>query len=95
MQTNINRSIHAGLVQEIKAIIHGEREVKVMAVGRGSNCVSHELARIAPTCVKTAVWLRSGPEKVVNLCALDHLDPPWLMKALSNRQKNIVVWCSG
>lgn len=37
----------------------------------GINSISHELARIGQVDIKTAVWLGSGPEGVVNLCELD------------------------
>ncbi|XBH66185.1 hypothetical protein VPH35_119636 [Triticum aestivum] len=75
MHKSTDRSKNAGLVHEIKASIYGGREVKVRAIRRESNQVSNELARIGRACVKTAVWLRSAPEEVVNLCSLDHPDP--------------------
>lgn len=52
MQTSTNRSSDAGLVHEIEAIIHSGRQVKVRAVRRGSNRVSHELARVGRACMK-------------------------------------------
>ena len=76
MHKSTDRSPNAGLVHhEIKARMYGGREVKVRAIRRESNQVSNELARIGRACVKTAVWLQSAPEEVVNLCSLDHSDP--------------------
>ncbi|XBI14198.1 hypothetical protein VPH35_140815 [Triticum aestivum] len=74
-QKNINRSPNACLVHEIKELLDSDREVVVRAVRRSRNRVSHELARIGRVDVKTAVWLRSGPNRVVELCEMDHSDP--------------------
>ncbi|XBH94238.1 hypothetical protein VPH35_085057 [Triticum aestivum] len=70
----ISQAADAALVQEIKMLIRGDRRVQVKAIKRERNQFSHELARIARTCIKTAVWLGSGLEGIVNLCVLDQLD---------------------
>ncbi|XBI86137.1 hypothetical protein VPH35_094151 [Triticum aestivum] len=73
-QAAVDRSKDAALVQEIKMLTRGDRRVQVKAIKRERNQVSHELARIARTDTKTAVWLGSGLEGIVNLCVLDQLD---------------------
>ena len=68
----VDRSQYTALVQEISAMMRGDRQIKVKAIKRECNLVSHELAKIGRVEVKTAVWLRSGLGRVVKLCALDH-----------------------
>ncbi|KAI4975866.1 hypothetical protein ZWY2020_049473 [Hordeum vulgare] len=63
-----NRSQHAAIIQEIAASMRGGREIVVKAIRRGCNLVSHHLAQLGRCEMKTAVWLWSGTERVVNLC---------------------------
>lgn len=38
------------------------------------DALSQKLATTARTCIETAVQLRSGPDDIVSMCALDHSD---------------------
>ena len=62
----------------------GDRRVHMKATTREKNQVSHELALIARTNMKTAVWLGSGLEGIVNLSFWLSVDLilEWLMVLL-------------
>ncbi|XBI95909.1 hypothetical protein VPH35_032278 [Triticum aestivum] len=65
VQSEVNRSPH---------LLARGRSHEVAAISRVQNSVSHMLAKIRRTGPRTAVWLRSGPEEIVNLCAADQTD---------------------
>lgn len=62
-----NRLQRAAIIQESAAMMRGDIEIVVQAIKRGCNHVSHQLVQIGRGETKTAVWLRSGTERVVNL----------------------------
>ena len=41
---SVDRSQHTAITQEISTMMRGEREIKIQAIKRESNRVSHELA---------------------------------------------------
>ncbi|KAF7029388.1 hypothetical protein CFC21_041146 [Triticum aestivum] len=75
VQPEVNISPVSNLVQEIKHLLARGRSHTVAAISRVQNSVSHMLAKIGRTGLRTTVWLRSGPEEIVNLCAADQIDP--------------------
>ena len=66
-----NRSANLMLVQEIKEILNGDREILVNHVRREQNSVSHFLANFGRIKKRTAVWLHSVPDEVHTLCNAD------------------------
>ncbi|KAM3197259.1 hypothetical protein ACQJBY_072748 [Aegilops geniculata] len=68
-----DRSPHAMIVQEVKRLL-GERDSSIAHISRNQNSVSHRLATFGRVEARTAVWLRSGPTDVPQLC-MDDLVP--------------------
>jgi hypothetical protein len=67
----LNISAHAFIVSAIKMLIR-ERDVRLVKIPRGCNCVSHELAQLGRTQRRTGFWLRGYPQEVsiaiTNVC---------------------------
>lgn len=72
----IDRSPLAALVNEVKRILSGDRLTRVAAIRREQNGAGHMLAQIGHRMIRTDVWLTSGPEGVVKLCASECNEPP-------------------
>ena len=70
-ETGEDRSAHMMMVQEIKQLLQENREFLVKHIKREQNIVSHYLANYGRIKKRTAVWLRSGPEEVPDLCIAD------------------------
>ena len=63
-----DRSVHRFVIQEIKSLASTEdREISFTHCCRSQNKVSHELAAYGRSTSRTAVWLHSGLDFVVNL----------------------------
>lgn len=69
----VDRSRHAMLVNEVRSIL-GERDSSIAHISRHQNAVSHRLASFGRLEARTAVWLKSGPANVPQLC-LEDLPP--------------------
>ena len=66
-----DRSQHRTLVEEIRSLAtSAEREILFSHCRRSQNKVSHELAVYGRSTPRTAVWLYSGMDFDVNLCAV-------------------------
>ena len=64
MQPETDRSPTAAILGEIKSLLKQGREYSVVHVNRSCNNVAHRLAQIGHHHVRTAVWLRSGPNEI-------------------------------
>ena len=63
-----NRSQVRALVEEIRGIVAFEsREISFSHISRSQNNVSHALAAYGRSAPRTAVWLRSRLDCIVNL----------------------------
>ena len=67
----VNRSEHLMMVREITRLLQERGEYLVKHVRREQNNVSHYLANYGRINKRTAVWLRSGPDEVPDLCNAD------------------------
>lgn len=64
-----NRSQHRVLVEEIRRMMADDsREISFTHISRLQNKVSHELTAYGRGTSRTAVWLFSGLDSIVNLC---------------------------
>ena len=74
IQTRTNdRSQHAMMINEVKSLLGG-RDCSIAHISRCQNTVSHRLATFGRVEARTAVWLKSGPAIVPQLC-LEELPP--------------------
>ena len=62
------------IIKEVKELL-GERECSITHVSRHQNVVGHRLALFGRVEARTAVWPRSGPANVPQLC-LEDISPP-------------------
>ena len=70
-----DRSVHRFVIQEIKSLASTEdREISFTLCRRSQNKVSHELAAYGRSTPRTAVWLYSGLDFIVNLVVAER--PP-------------------
>ncbi|XBI14594.1 hypothetical protein VPH35_057162 [Triticum aestivum] len=69
--TSRDRSVHAMMIEDTKILLHEGREFIIKHIKREQNSVSHFLANFGRTEKRTAVWLRSGPREVPDLCKAD------------------------
>lgn len=65
---SIDRSANAMLIEEIKTSLRSGREFLIKHIRREQNNVSHYMANFGRREGRTAIWLRSGPGDVLNLC---------------------------
>jgi hypothetical protein len=61
------------LVEEIKLLMNGDRNISFVKVDRSQVRVSHCLAKFARAEAQTDMWLGSGPEYVLEVLELDLL----------------------
>ena len=80
-----DRSQHAMMINEVKLLL-GERDGSIAHISRHQNSVSHRLALFGRIEARTAVWLKSGPSNVPELCVED-LPPACAMKSPLTPQK--------
>ena len=65
--TTPDRSRYVYLIAEVRRLIEDGGDVKVTHVRRHQNYVARELARIGCEECRTTVWLRSGPDSILEL----------------------------
>ena len=65
-----DKSQHAMMITEAKRLL-GERGSSIAHISRSQNCVGHRLAMFGRVEGRTAVWLKSGPANVPDLCMKD------------------------
>ena len=58
------------MILEAKRLF-GERESSIAHISRTQNCVRHRLAEFGRVEARTAIWLKSGPANVPELCMED------------------------
>ena len=68
-----DRSLHAMMINEVKSLL-GDRDGSIAHISRCHNTVSHRLATFGRVEARAAVWLKSGPANVPQLC-LEELPP--------------------
>ena len=68
-----DRSRFAMLVDQVRRLMPGGREIKMVHVCREENRVSHYLANYGRVHKRMIVWLGSGPKKVPDLCKAEAL----------------------
>lgn len=68
---DINRSIHANLVEDRKNIMRMMGNVRLVKVNREQNSVAHELAQHARRAFSSAVWLVGIPNCIQHVVHLD------------------------
>ena len=68
-----DRSRFAMLIDQIRRLMSGGREIKLIDVRREQNGVSHYLVNYGRVHKRTVVWLGSGPEEVPSLCKAEAL----------------------
>ena len=67
----MNRSHIGHLVNEIKEILEGERELFISVIHRKTNRVADRLAYISRAEHRTDLWLQDAPDALADLLAAD------------------------
>ena len=62
--------MNAMLVNEVRKQL-GERDSSIAHISRNQNVVSHRLASFGHVEARTAIWIKSGPANVPQLCMED------------------------
>jgi ribonuclease HI len=70
-EKRLNRSHVTFIVEEIKRLLQVRPSMELVAISRDLNSVSHLLANIGRSQIRSMFWRGSGPENVVALCHED------------------------
>jgi hypothetical protein len=69
--SEVDRSLHGPLVEEIKELLRGFEASEVRYVRRSSNVVAHSLAKESCVNNSSTVWVESPPDFIVSVLARD------------------------
>ena len=67
------------MINEVKSLL-GDRDCSIAHISRCQNTVSHRLATFGRVEARTAVWLRSGPANVSELCLFGGASSSFFLK---------------
>ena len=70
-EKGLNRSHIGHVVNEIKELLVGERELDICVINRVNNRVADRLAYISRTEDRTDLWLQDAPNALVDLLSED------------------------